>query len=64
MKRFLLKTFIVLAVCSVLTALLLTPPNQLSKGIPFTFAQVTSDENAVSFYIAKRICLLKMMWNL
>ena len=63
MKRFLLKTFIVLAVCSVLTALLLTPPNQLSKGIPFTFAQITSDENTVYSTLLKDL-YIKMMWNL
>jgi len=47
MKNILPKIFIVFAMCSISAALLLTPPNQLSKGIPFTFAKVVSDETAI-----------------
>ncbi len=55
MKRVLLKISIIFAFCAVLAGLLFTPPNQLSKGVPFTFAKITSDESAVYSILLKEL---------
>ena len=55
MKSVLLKVFIVFAISSVSATLLLTLPNQLSNSIPFTFAEVKTDENVVYSTIFKEL---------
>ena len=55
MKRVLLKISIIFAFCLVLAGLLFTPPNQLSKGVPFTFAKVPSDESAIYSILLKEL---------
>ena len=55
MKRVLLKITIIFAFCAVLTGLLFTPPNQLSKGVPFTFAKITSGESSVYSILLKEL---------
>lgn len=55
MKNTLLKIFVVFTICSAVAALFLTPPNQLSKGIPFTFTKGTTDESVVYSTILKEL---------
>lgn len=64
MKRVLLKFSVIFAFCLVLAGLLFTPPNQLSKGIPFTFAKVKSDESAVYSILLKELFIKDDMKSL
>lgn len=57
MKSAAVKIFVVFAIAAVCFSSVLTPPDQLSKGVPFTFADVPSDESAVYSTVIEKLIL-------